>query len=138
MKKSLLILILLALTGCGPKYIYKSNGIPIISCADLDNEAHPLSDSAVSECLNRNLPLFQKIYEHELGDYQVVAQSTMLNLCIAPTGQANVSLEGVGNSARSQLEKLVRLYVEQMEFPKSSSGSCYKVPFIFKMPDKKT
>lgn len=137
MKKSLIISILLALTGCRPKYVYKLNGIPIISCADLNNEAQPLSRSAASECLNRNLPLFQKIYQHELTDYQVVTQSTMLNVCIAPTGQANVSLEGRGNAAKSQLEKFISLYVEQMEFPKSSSRSCYKVPFIFKMPEIK-
>ncbi|MGH8493734.1 MAG: hypothetical protein ACRERR_11630, partial [Moraxellaceae bacterium] len=129
MKPLLLTLIAPLLFACGPTYIYKPNGIPVIDCSDLSNPKQKVLNTSLSECMKRNIPLLQEIYRYELKDNNELQESFRTHVCLLPNGQAKVmpNIE----PPKSQLEKFVRSYIELMEFPRSNSESCFVYPFKF-------
>ncbi len=132
MKSLILIAASALLLSCGPTYIYKPNGVPVISCSDLNSAKNPMPLESISQCIARNQPHLLEIYRYELKDSKALEESFSVSACVSNSGQAKVSSDS--SPAKSQLEKFVRSYIELMEFPKSSSGSCFKQPFKFILP----
>lgn len=132
MKSLFLIPVSAFLLSCGPTYIYKPNGVPVISCRDLSSSQSPMPPESISQCITRNQPHLLEIYRYELKDSKELEESFSVSACVSNSGQAKVRSDSA--PAKSQLEKFVRSYIELMEFPKSSSGACFKLPLKFILP----